>query len=198
MVNTYKLVNPQIKGTLKTKIKSPNSVEAAKEIYNNLSEHFNNNIPKFYFTIQKGSSGKGKYYHFLVEEKRKGENVSFSIEPITLKGESSSNKKLEKTIEKYNNRGTNQEGGGKNNKKSKKKKRVKKKKPTKKKNDSDDSDDSDDLDDSDDSDDYELAYVTTFNYPIDYWYYYPTIYDIDSYFVPTFYNTVTPYIEIVY
>lgn len=187
MVNTYKLVNPQIKGTMKTKVKSPNSIEAGKELYNNLSEHFNNNIPKFYFTIQKGSSGKGKYYHFLVEEKRKGEDVNFSIEPISLRGESSANKKLEKNIEKYNNRKSEQEGGDK--KKSKKKASAKKKSSKKNKNDSSD---------SDDSEEYELAYVTTYDYPIDYWYYTPSIYDIDTYFIPTFYNTVTPYIEISY
>jgi hypothetical protein len=186
MVNTYKLVNPQIKGTMKTKVKSPNSIEAAKELYNNLSEHFNNNIPKFYFTIQKGSSGKGKYYHFLVEEKRKGEDVNFSIEPISLRGESSANKKLEKNIEKYNNRKSDQEGGAKKKKKKSKKASAKKNSSKKNKN------------DSSDSEEYELAYVTTYDYPIDYWYYTPSIYDIDTYFIPTFYNTVTPYIEISY
>ena len=53
MVNTYRLINPHIKGEFKTSLKSKNSIEAGKKFYKNLSEHFNNNIPEFYFTIQK-------------------------------------------------------------------------------------------------------------------------------------------------
>ena len=52
MVNTYKLINPYIKGTFESKLEANNSIEAAKTFYKNLSEHFNNNVPKFYFTIQ--------------------------------------------------------------------------------------------------------------------------------------------------
>ena len=69
MVNSYSLVNPHIGGDFNTKVKSKNSIEAAKLFYNNMSEHFNNNLPEFYFTIHKGSSGKGKHYHFKVKEK---------------------------------------------------------------------------------------------------------------------------------
>ena len=71
MVNTYVLVNPYIQGSFEKKVKAKNSIEAGKLIYNSLSEHFNNNIPKFLFTIQKGSSGKGKYYNFKVKENNK-------------------------------------------------------------------------------------------------------------------------------
>ena len=53
MVNTYNLVNPCIKGQFNSEIKAKNSLEAAKQLYNNMSEHFNNNVPKFYFSIQK-------------------------------------------------------------------------------------------------------------------------------------------------
>jgi hypothetical protein len=52
MSNMYKLVNPYIQGDMKTSLKSKNSITAAKSFYKGLSEHFNNNIPKFYFTIQ--------------------------------------------------------------------------------------------------------------------------------------------------
>ena len=44
MGNKYKLVNPYIKGEFETKLKAKNSIEAAKSFYNNLSEHFNNNV----------------------------------------------------------------------------------------------------------------------------------------------------------
>ena len=63
MANNYNLVNPYIKGKIETSVKAKNSREAASVIYTNLSEHFNNAIPAFYFTIQKGS---GKFYNFKV------------------------------------------------------------------------------------------------------------------------------------
>ena len=68
MVNTYKLVNPYIRGEFETKIKTKNSVDAAKKFYNALSEHFNNSVPKFYFTIQKGGSSKGKFYQSFQQQ----------------------------------------------------------------------------------------------------------------------------------
>ena len=52
MANTYVLVNPHINGSVETKIKADNSLQAAKKAYKNVSKHFNNNIPKFYFTLQ--------------------------------------------------------------------------------------------------------------------------------------------------
>ena len=87
MSNSYRLINPHIEGDMRTKVKAKNSVEAAKIIYTNLSEHFNNNLPKFNFTIQKGSSGKGKYYSFQTKEIKNGEDVKFSIKPISIKNE---------------------------------------------------------------------------------------------------------------
>ena len=61
MSQTYNLVNPFIQGSVKTSVKSENSVKAANKIYENISEHFNNDIPQFNLTIQKGTNGK--LYH---------------------------------------------------------------------------------------------------------------------------------------
>ena len=47
MSNTYRLVNPHIEGDFKSKMKADNSMVAARSFYKNLSQHFNNNIPKF-------------------------------------------------------------------------------------------------------------------------------------------------------
>jgi hypothetical protein len=63
-----------------------------------LSEHFNNNIPKFLFTIQKGSSGKGKYYNFKVKENKKENEIDFSIEPFNIKNEKDSLRSFEKKL----------------------------------------------------------------------------------------------------
>ena len=181
MVNTYRLINPHIKGEFKTSLKSRNSIEAGKKFYKNLSEHFNNNIPEFHFTIQKGSSGSGKYYHFKVQEKREGEEVNFSIQPQEVKGEKNAIKKFNKRLNVFETK----IGGGK-----KKRKKRKKKK--------DDSDSDSDLDDDSSSDYYKRAttYIPSVNYPIWYWWYDPYLYGLDSLYIPTFYAYATPYIEV--
>ena len=71
MVNSYLLVNPSLKGKFNTSLKARNSKEAANMFYTNLSLYFNNSIPEFHFSLQKGLEGHGKYYHFKVQEKRK-------------------------------------------------------------------------------------------------------------------------------
>jgi len=182
MVNTYLLVNPHIEGNLKTKIKAKNSIEAANIFYKNLSEHFNNSVPKFYFSIQKGSSTNGKYYNFEVKETRKENDVSYKVKQMqdTIDPELMQNFKnrLETFKSKFN-----QDGG----KKSKHKKSHK----------DDDSSDSSDWDDSSEEF-YKRAksYTPVSNYPIYYYWYDPYIYNLNSIYIPTFYSYITPYIEL--
>lgn len=172
MSNSYRLINPHIEGDMKTKVKAKNSVEAAKIIYTNLSEHFNNNLPKFNFTIQKGSSGKGKYYSFQTKEIRNGEDVKFSIKPISIKNEKKSYQSMLKSINKFKE-DINKRGG----------------EITK-----------DELDEvMDDSSDYyrrAATYVPVINHPINYFFYDPSLYKLKSLFVPTFYSYITPFISI--
>lgn len=68
IMKSYKLVNPQIRGTLNTEFKASNSLKAADYAYQSLSKHFSNNIPNFYFTLQK--SDDNDYKHFKVTEKK--------------------------------------------------------------------------------------------------------------------------------
>ncbi len=184
MGNKYKLVNPYIKGEFETKLEAKNSIEAAKLFYNNLSEHFNNNVPNFYFTIQKGGNGKGKFYHFKVTEKKVDENVDFSIKPFEIQNEDKALKGYLENFEKFKGRYT----GGAKRKSSKKSSRKSSRKSSKH------------LDDiSSESDDfYRMAstYVPVSNQPIYYLYYDPLIYGVDSVFVPTFYAYATPHIEL--
>jgi len=172
MSNSYRLINPHIEGDMKTKVKAKNSVEAAKIIYTNLSEHFNNNLPKFNFTIQKGSSGKGKYYSFQTKEIRNGEDVKFSIKPISVKNEKKSYKSMIKSINKFKE-DINKRGG----------------EITK-----------EELDEvMDDSSDYyrrAATYVPVINHPINYFFYDPSLYKLKSLFIPTFYSYITPFISI--
>ncbi len=179
MVNTYLLVNPHIEGNFKSKIKAKNSNEAANIFYKNLSEHFNNSVPKFHFTIQKGSSGEGKFYHFQVKENRENNEVTFNVKPLAIKGEEEAIKRFQTKLENFKSK-MNQDGG-----KSKKSKKSK-----------DDSDsDSSDWDASPD-DLYRRAKSYSINQPIYYWWYDPFVYRLDSIYIPTFYSYVTPYIEL--
>ncbi len=177
MVNSYILVNPHIEGAFKSKIKAPNSQEASNIFYKNLSEHFNNSVPSFNFTIQKGSSGNGKFYHFQVKESIKNKEVTFSINPITLQGEEKSIERFKKNLENFKSK-FNQSGG-----KSKKHHKHRK--------------DDDDSSSSSDSDVYIRA-KNNYNLtqPIYYWWYDPYLYNMDYLYVPTFYSYVTPYIEL--
>lgn len=179
MVNTYVLVNPHIEGNFKSKIKATNSNEAANLFYKSLSEHFNNSVPKFHFTIQKGSSGEGKYYHFEVKEEREDNEVSFKIRPYNVQGENEAIQRFQNKLENFKAK-LHQDGGKKKQKKSK---RVA-------------DDDSSDFDVSDD-DIYKRArsYLPT-TQPIYYWWYDPYVYRLDTLYIPTFYSYVTPYIEL--
>ena len=191
MVNTYNLVNPCIKGQFKSEVKAKNSLEAAKQLYNDMSEHFNNNVPKFYFSIQKGKSGKGKVYHFKVKESKNGNDIDFSIEQHNLKGAAKAEKGFLKKLGKFNEKFESQSGG--DPKKSKKKKTKRKNKTKRKKKDDSDSDS------DSDSDDYSFStgkYVSTIDHPIYWWWYDPVVYSVDSLFVPTFYSYNTPHIQI--
>lgn len=181
MVNTYRLVNPHIEGSFESKIKAVNSNKAASLFYKNLSEHFNNSIPSFHFTIQKGSSGNGKYYHFKVNEKQSGNNVDLIITP--LKDNNLSNDDLEifkSKLDEFKDKiNVGQEGG-------KKHRRHKYR---------DDKDsDSDSLFDSSEEFYKRARSYIPYSQPIHYWWYYPYLYDLDSIFIPTFYSYLTPWV----
>jgi len=183
MSNTYKLVNPYIQGDFKSSIKAQNSVLAAKTFYKNLSEHFNNSIPKFYFTIQKGGSGSGKYYHFVVKEKKgKNDEVNFKVEPFNDAIEDSKLSAFKSKLNAFQNK-FEQAGGKKKSKNSKKSKKV-----------VDDSDS--DLDSSEDFYKRAQTYQPVVTPPLYYWWYDPSVYSLSSVFIPTFYSYVTPYIQI--
>jgi hypothetical protein len=179
MVNTYVLVNPYIEGNFKSKIKSKNSQEAANTFYKNLSEHFNNFVPKFHFSIQKGSSGDGKLYHFEVKEKMEDNEVTFNLKSLTVEGDEEVVSNFKTKLNNFKTK-MNQDGGKKKTKKSHKR---------------DDSDDSDFDDSSEDFYRRAKSYIPTAQ-PIYYWWYDPYLYRLDSVYIPTFYAYVRPYIEL--
>ncbi len=181
MVNSYVLVNPHIEGNFQSKIKARNSGEAANMFYKALSEHFNNSVPKFHFTIQKGSSGEGKYYHFEVKESRTDNEVNFKVKPFKVDNESESIVAFKNKLENFKAKFA--QAGGKKNKKSKSHKKS-------------DSEDSSDWDASSDEIYTRAKQFIPSAQPIYYWWYDPYVYRIDSVYIPTFYSYVTPYIQL--
>ena len=181
----YTLVNPIIQGTMKTQFSGKNSLEAANKAYAKLSENFNNNIPKFYFTLQemkteKSVLGGGKasdYTHFMVSESKKANQVNFRITEHKVKDNEKQFKKFKESVKKISKQ--NQEGG----KKSKK-----------------DKEKYDDFDDDDD-DDYEFPKYKSsysYSYPISSWWYDPYVYKIKSsyYYLPTYVAPLSPYVSV--
>jgi hypothetical protein len=212
MVNTYKLVNPYIRGEFETKLKTKNSVEAARKFYNSLSEHFNNSVPKFYFTIQKGGSSKGKFYHFEVEETRKGDEVDFSIRPLELenvektdelfvsnfknfKGRFNARRKSKRSSKRGSKRGSRKSS----KRSSKRNSRKSSKRGSRSSRKSERRESSDRFGDGFEENDFyksALEYVPVASQPISYLYYDPLIYSLDSVFLPTFYAYLSPYVEL--
>jgi len=174
MSNLYKLVNLTITEEFNSSIKAKNSNEAAQKLYSSLSEHFNNAVPQYLFTIQKGESGSGKYYHYKAKESRSGNDVTFTIKPFTIANEDMTtfNQKLAKF------KGRTEQDGGKKKKTSRKSKKY---------------DDSDD-DDSDSERYYKKinTYVPVANTPMMWYWYDPLVYNTNSVFIPTLYSYVSP------
>jgi hypothetical protein len=188
MVNKYTLINPHVKGEFSSTVESNNSLQAAKNLYESLSEHFNNNIPEFFFTIQKGGAKNGKQYHFKISEKKEKNDVSYSIEQFTDMKED----RMDKLLNKVSELNTHKMEGGSGRRKRKSKK-GKKGRKSKKDDDSSSSDsDSEYMDDLY----YDSKIVPTYSQPLYYYYYDPYVYNMNSLYIPTFYSYTTPYIEV--
>lgn len=168
-METYKLVNPVIQGTMQTSFEGKHSIDAAGRAYDAIAEHMTNNMPHFSFTLEKG----GKYYHFNATEKANTSGkVKTEVKQITVKNEDG--------LSEFINNSRNVRGGGKHRK-------------YRYEDDSDSDSDSSD----DDSSDYRYYRPVPRRTAIDYWYYYPYIYKYDYLYSPLFVSDLRPYIEIV-
>jgi hypothetical protein len=182
MTNSYKLINPQIKGNkFKTSIKANNSNDAAKQIYTSLSEHFNNSIPEFNFTISKN---KKKLYHFQVHETRENKNneVSFQIKKLNFVPTEQQLNQFNENVKLFNEKFIDIEGG--------------KHKKHKKHKDSDSSSIESYLDSDSEKIYKRIKKYLPIEQPIYYWWYDPYIYNLKTVYIPTFHSFVTPYIQL--
>jgi hypothetical protein len=173
-MKSYILVNPHIEGSVETKFKTKNADEAASLAYETISKYFSNNLPKFAFTLQK--AGSDKFYHFNVSEKiNKNDKVKYEIKSNNSITAVDGLKKFIETNEENLN-------GGKDK--------------SKKYRFDEDSSESSSSSDSSDDDYYYYYKPVNRSLPITYWSYYPYVYSLRKFYVPTFVPTISPYVYI--
>jgi hypothetical protein len=67
--NKYVLVNPKIKGSIKTTVESENAHKAANKLYKNLSEYMANRVGDFDISIQNEKTNELSHYRILEDER---------------------------------------------------------------------------------------------------------------------------------
>ena len=60
-MTTYKLVNPLILGDIETEYKENSVDDAAKKVWNKLSQYITGNVPRFGFTLKDNNN---RLHHF--------------------------------------------------------------------------------------------------------------------------------------
>jgi hypothetical protein len=174
-MSSFKLINPSIQGNVKNTVSAENSLDAAKQIWTNLSKYFTNDVPAFAFTIE--NQNGGALSHFKVEETKHKNEASFKIELVESKLKSSDMKKFKRRIDEL----PAMKGGKHHSKKDK-----------------DDSSSSSSSSEAFDA----LKMYKKFSKrnnslsPIVYWWYDPSPYNLSSVYIPTFIAPVQPYIEV--
>jgi hypothetical protein len=152
----FKLLNPDVAGTIDTTSNLSNPIEAANEIYNRLSSKFANSMDKFHFTLLEGGSKhrfkEDNLYHFTVKEKIDKNTGDVNYNLASFKG------KL--NFDQFYKEYTDKTGG-----------KFKAKRHHKRKDDDDSS--------SSDSDS-DSPYYRRMNYPLYSWLYYPSLYTLSS------------------
>lgn len=183
-MKSFKLVNPLIIGQFNTEYKSENGLQAVEQFWNDLGTHITNNVPHIYVTLK---DEKNELSHYKISEKLTGgsKTTDFTISEFTVNlSEANKNKflgNLKKFEEKTNSRIQKQTGGV-----------VKKQSRNRHK----DSSSSSDSDLSDDDDYYNFSKYKRLTQPITMWYYTPTLYNVNSVFIPTFTTPVVPYVKL--
>jgi hypothetical protein len=74
---TYSLANPQIKGSLPTKIEAEDAIHAARALYAIMAKNFTKPMDSFNIVIQ--DEDTGEFYHFSISEKEIGKNPNGDV-----------------------------------------------------------------------------------------------------------------------
>ncbi len=189
-MKSFKVVNPLIIGQLNTEYVAENGLDAASQFWNDISAHVTNNLPHTYVTLKEGNN----LTHYKISEKLSGgSKVDFAIAEYDVKLSASDKKSFITKVESYEKKTLNkikQTGGLTTAKKSS---HTTKSKSSHKRRGSSSSSSSS----SDSDDDFDFAsYRRRLMQPISMWYYSPTLYGVNSIFIPTFNAPVIPYVKL--
>jgi len=176
-------VNPLIIGNFNTEYKADSGLDAISQFWNDLSPHITNNVPQLYVTLQDGTNN---LLHYKISEKLVGGSkmTDFNISEFKLDLTQSQKNNLLEQIKKVENKITKQVGG------------LKHKPERSRHKDSSSSSSSSSLDSDDENDYYNFKKYRSLTQPIAMWYYTPSIYRVNSMFVPTFTTPIVPYVKL--
>lgn len=177
----YELINPYIEGDFKKIFNGDNSLKAAKQCYLGMSKYIRSPIPKFHFTLKNMKTEK--FLHFVVKEKSKKGNIAdFNIQELIINHTAEEINQFNTKLASFKNK----EGG------------------RRRRHDYLDDDDYDDDDyDEDDLDEpseyydrhrYKYPYRT--DQPILYYWYEPSLYRLNRFYVPHFVLPLSPLVEV--
>jgi len=179
-MNSYKLVNPVIFGSIDTEFSADTGIEAVSKFWNTLSTHITNNMPSLYITL-KDSNNQLSHYKISEKLKEGSKTANYTISELDNKMSKSDTDKFLKDITKneknVNNKLQRQSGGVR--------------KPDRSRHDGSSS-----SSDSDSDDYFNFTKYKRPIQPISMWYYTPSIYNVKSVFVPTFTTPIVPYVKI--
>jgi hypothetical protein len=106
--HSYQLVNPIIMGSFESVYDSKEPLDAAKKVWENLSGHIVNHVPRFIFTMKDIS--ENKLYHFEVKENKKKNN--FIIKNINTKIDTDKFDDFTNSVTEYTTALKNKQNGG--------------------------------------------------------------------------------------
>lgn len=95
--HSYQLINPIIEGTFKDVYDSNEPIEAARDMWKNLTEHIVDHVPRFVFSMRDISSND--IYHFDVTENK--EAGTFVINKVDIDIDKKLFTSFEKKIDDY-------------------------------------------------------------------------------------------------
>lgn len=183
-MKSFKLVNPLIIGQFNTEYTAENGLQATEQFWHDLGSHITNNVPHIYITLK---DEQNQLSHYKISEKLNSTSkmTDFTINEYNLDLDASKKNKFLDNVSKFEKKTNSliqRQSGG-----------VKKPKRDRSKASSSSSTDSDsDLDD----DYYNFSKYKRLTQPISMWYYTPTLYNVNSVFVPTFKSLVVPYVKL--
>jgi hypothetical protein len=184
-MNTYTLTNPTLLGSFQTEYTAKSASEAAAEFWKLFSgsNFISGNLPFYAFSLQ---DEKKNLTHFGVKELPKGTSAEYTIDELTINLDDKHKKAFLKGVSnilksKINDANVGVSGG----------------KHKKKSDDSSSSSSSSSGSSSSDDEDYfKYLRLRHRHKPIYYYWYDPTIYNIDTLFFPTFIAPLSPYVQI--